>query len=364
CSVKIPKHMENETFYFESNDSDELCNLGPVQAEVVTQTALHAIICASGLVGNLLVMMTYFFYKRSKTMTDVYLFNLAVADLIFVVALPLIIFNEQAGWSLGVVACKLLESAYSINLFCGTLLLACISADRYVAIVHARRSFGSRSRALTYSRLICSTIWVSALVLTLPTLIFTELFEENDPITGTSSRKCQLSFNQAHTAKLMKVLVPGLQMAIGFLLPMLVMIFCYSWIAYTLLRAQTQRHKAIRVIVAVVVAFFVCHLPYNMALLIHTTSLFKERSCEAEQRKLYVLNVSKSVAYLHCCLNPLLYAFVGAKFRSHFMEITSDIWCFSKKYIYSARSTRGGSDLCASGVRSSDVSHNMSSISP
>ncbi|KAF6719456.1 C-C chemokine receptor type 6 [Oryzias melastigma] len=357
--------MENETFNYEStNDSEELCDLGTVQAEAVTQTTLHAIICVFGLIGNLLVMITYFFYKRSKTMTDVYLFNLAVADLIFVIVLPLIILNEQAGWSMGIVACKMLESAYSINLFSSTLLLACISADRYVAIVHARRSFGSRSHALTYSRLICSTIWASALALTLPTLIFTELFEESDPITGTSNMKCQLSFNKPHTAKLMKVLVPGLQMAIGFLVPVLVMGFCYSCIAYSLLRAQrTQRHKAIKVIVAVVVAFLLCHLPYNVTLLIHTMSLFKERSCEVEKTKLYVLNVSKSVAYLHCCLNPILYAFVGVKFRSHFMEISSDIWCFSKKHIYSARSSRGASDLCTSGLKSSDVSHNMSSFS-
>lgn len=347
-----------------ANDSDELCSLSPTPAEVLSQTCIHSIICIFGLIGNILVMITYGFYKRTKTMTDVYLLNVAVADLIFVVALPLIAHNEQNGWSMGTVACKMLRSAYSINLYSGMLLLACISGDRYIAIVQARRSFGSRAYAVKYSRLICSAVWVFALFLTLPTLIYTDLFEEVDLMEQTSTSTCKLSFKDRKTAKLMKVMVPSLQMAVGFLLPLLVMVFCYSCIMCTLLRAHSsQKHKAIRVVWAVVVVFIMCHLPYNVALLIHTMSLFTERSCEVEKTKLTVLAISRSIAYLHCCLNPILYAFIGVKFRNHFRQILSDLWCFGKKYLYSARSSRGTSDICISGLRMSEGSNNMSSFS-
>uniref|UniRef100_A0A3Q3MQA2 Chemokine (C-C motif) receptor 6b n=1 Tax=Mastacembelus armatus TaxID=205130 RepID=A0A3Q3MQA2_9TELE len=344
--------------------SEGLCNLDPNPLEIIIQTYIHAIICVFGLIGNSLVIVTYIFYKKTKTMTDVYLFNVAVADLIFVVALPFIIYNEQNSWLMGRVACKMLRSAYSINLYSGMLLLACIGGDRYVAIVQARRSFGTRSRSLIYSRLICSAVWVVAVALTLPTLIYTEYFEERTVETMTSTVMCQLSFDSYETAKLMKVLVPSLQMAVGFLLPLLVMVFCYSSIMDTLLSAQSsQRNKAVRVVLAVVVVFIVCHLPYNVALLDHTLSLFKERSCNTEKVKLQVLAISRSMAYLHCCLNPILYAFVGVRFRNHFRQIILDLWCFSKKYIYSARSSRTTSDICISGLRSSDVSNKMSSFS-
>ncbi|XP_049917885.1 C-C chemokine receptor type 6 [Epinephelus moara] len=340
-----------------------LCNLDPNPMEVTIQTYIHSIICAFGLIGNALVIVTYTFYKRTKTMTDVYLFNVAVADLIFVVALPFIIYNEQHSWLMGPAACKMLRSAYSINLYSGMLLLACISGDRYVAIVQARRSFGTRSHALIYSRLICSAVWVFAVALTLPTLLYTERFEEQNLGADTVTMMCQLSFSKNETAKLMKVVVPSLQMAIGFLLPLLVMVFCYASIVYTLLRAQSsQRHKAVRVILAVVVVFIVCHLPYNVTLLNHTLSLFKQRSCEAEKMKLQVLAISRSIAYLHCCLNPILYAFIGVKFRSHFRQIMLDFWCFSKKYIYTTRSSRATSDICISGRVSSDGCNNMSSF--
>ncbi|XP_070835721.1 C-C chemokine receptor type 6 [Chaetodon trifascialis] len=343
---------------------DGLCNLDQNPNEVITQTYIHSIICAFGLIGNILVIATYIFYKRTKMMTDVYLFNVAVADLIFVVALPFIIYNEQNSWLMGPVACKMLRSAYCVNLYSGMLLLACISGDRYIAIVQARRFFGARSHTLIYSRLICSVVWVFAVALTLPTLIYTERFEEHSLGTETVSVICQLSFSKNETAKLMKVLVPSLQMAIGFLLPLLVMVFCYSRIMCTLLRAQSsQRHKAIRVVWAVVVVFIMCHLPFNVALLEHTLSLFKERSCETEKTKLQVLAISRSMAYLHCCLNPILYAFIGVKFRSYFRQIMLDLWCFSRKYIYTVRSSWRTSDICIPAHMSPDGSNKMSSFS-
>ncbi|KAF7651454.1 hypothetical protein LDENG_00110830 [Lucifuga dentata] len=340
-----------------------LCDMDPEPLEIIIQTCIHSLICAFGLIGNMLVVVTYVFYKRTKTMTDIYLFNVALADLLFVVALPLIIYNEQHNWVMGLVACKILGSAYSINLYVGMLLLACISSDRYIAIVRARRSFGTRSRSLIYSRLICSAVWVFAIALTIPTLIYTSLFEEQNLRTGTVSVRCELCFSQSETARLIKLLVPSFQMAIGFLLPLLVMVFCYSSIVGTLLQTQSsQRHKAVRVVLVVVAAFILCHLPYNMALLSRTLALFKARECEAEKLKHLVLAISRTVAYLHCCLNPILYAFIGVKFRSHFRQIIVDLWCFGKKYIYSSRSSRGTSIVAVSALKSTNGS-NMSSFS-
>ncbi|XP_019940556.2 C-C chemokine receptor type 6 [Paralichthys olivaceus] len=361
-AVTIPDYGNDTTF--DDYDYDDLCVLDPSPTAVITQTYVHSIICAFGLIGNVLVIVTYIFYKRAKTMTDVYLYNVAMADLIFVVALPFILYNEQHSWFMGPVACKILRSAYSINLYSGMLLLACISGDRYIAIVQARKSFGARSRTLIYSRLICSAVWLFAMALTLPTFIYTQRFEEQNQGTESVTVMCEMYFRKNETAKVMKVTVPSLQMAFGFLMPLVAMVFCYSSIICTLLTAQnSQRNKAVRVVLAVVVVFIACHLPYNVTLLTHTLSLFKERSCEWEKIKLRVLDISRGIAYLHCCLNPILYAFIGSKFRSHFRQIVVDMWCFSKKYIYSARSSRGTSDICVSGLKSSEGSSNMMSFS-
>ena len=120
------------------------------------------------------------------------------------------------------------------------------------------------------------------------------------------------------------------------------------------------------VVLAVVAVFVACHLPYNAALLSHTAGLFSQRGCEVERRKLGVMAVSRSVAYLHCCLNPVLYAFVGVKFRRHFRKILQDTWCLGKRLVQPGRasSTSAATSVYVLGRRSTiSGSQNASSFS-
>lgn len=340
---------EDSSYEDDYNDEAVPCNLtGYNKDEVTIQTYIYSLICALGLVGNVLVLVTYAFYRKAKTMTDIFLVNVALADLLFVVALPLIIYNERYSWSMGTWACKLLRAAYSINVYSSTLLLACISGDRYISIVKATRSVRIQSQARVYSRLICVVIWLLAFILSSPTFIYYQM----------KQNECINIFEIDQTAMLMKILIPSMQMLIGFLLPLMVMIFCYSWTIATLLKAKTfHKHKAVRVVLAVVSVFVLCHLPYNVALLVYISKLFSERLCKEEQLTLMTLSISRSIAYLHCCLNPILYAFIGVKFRSHFIQILQDLRCLGKRYIYSGRSSQQTSDLYVSAMKTV-VEHN------
>lgn len=336
--------------------------------ELVVGPYIHSIICILGFVGNCLVIVTYAFYKRTKSMTDVYLLNVAIADLLFVASLPLIVYNELSSWSMGPVACKLLRSSYSVNLYSGMLLLACISTDRYIAIVQARRSF--RLRSLPYSRLICTIVWAAALLLSFPTFYFYNWYEpshskdafmDEGEDTNQTSRPpayvCEFKFMDNSTAWKTKVAVPSTQLAAGFFLPLLVMVFCYTAIIVTLLKAKNfQRHKAVRVVFAVVAVFIVCHLPYNITLLYETAVMFELQTCEDSDILQMVKTVTQSIAYLHCCLNPVLYAFVGVKFRNHFRRIVQDLWCLGKRYIAPRRFSRVTSEVYVSTRRSVDGS--------
>lgn len=334
--------------------------------EMVVGPYIHSIICILGFVGNCLVIITYALYKRTKSMTDVFLLNVAIADLLFVVSLPLIVYNELSSWSMGSVACKLLRGSYTVNLYSGMLLLACISTDRYIAIVQARRSF--RLRSLAYSRLICAIVWASAFLLSFPTFYFYNwyepshtadvfMLEEENETSSSPQYVCEFKFLDPTTAWKTKVAVPSTQLAVGFFLPLLVMVFCYTAIIVTLLRAKNfQRHKAVRVVLAVVVVFITCHLPYNVALLYDTVNMFENKSCEESDALQVAKTVTQTIAYVHCCLNPLLYAFIGVKFRNHFRRIVQDLWCLGKRYITPRRSSRFTSEIYVSARRSVDGS--------
>ncbi|XP_067097998.1 C-C chemokine receptor type 6a [Osmerus mordax] len=354
------------------NDIEEPCEMiNHHKVERALKPYVHSVICILGFIGNVLVIITYAFYKKSKSMTDVYLLNMAIADLLFVVALPLIIYNEYSDWSMGTDVCKMLRGAYSVNLYSGMLLLACISTDRFIAIVMARRSFRLRSRALLYSRIVCALVWGLAFFLSIPTFLYYEryipshsntsfeihgvfLFNETSEDDSTVSPVCEFRFPDIETADKMKVLIPSTQMAIGFFLPLLIMGFCYTSIIITLLRVRGfQRHKAVRVVLAVVVVFIACHLPYNIALLYDTITMFHLQDCKDVDLLHTIKAVTESVAYLHCCLNPVLYAFVGVKFRNHFRKIVEDLWCLGKKYIQPRRFSRVTSEMYVSSTRRS-----------
>uniref|UniRef100_A0AAR2KYP9 G-protein coupled receptors family 1 profile domain-containing protein n=1 Tax=Pygocentrus nattereri TaxID=42514 RepID=A0AAR2KYP9_PYGNA len=243
-------------------------------------------ICALGLVGNVLVLVPYTFYRKAKTMTDIYLVN-------------------QYSWRMGSWAGKLLTGTYSINLYCSMLLLACINGDRYVAIVKASRSIEIHTKPQIYSRLICSIIWLLAIALSLPTFIFYDRYEEKS-FDGIIEAECVLSLETGTTTNLMRVLVPSTQVTVGFFVPMPVMGFCYCSIVLTLLK-----------------------------------------------------NILLALAYLHCCINPILYAFIGEKFRNHFCQITEDLWCLRKRYFSSVRSSQQTSEP----IHLSDESNHESSSS-
>ncbi|XP_066540911.1 C-C chemokine receptor type 6 isoform X2 [Hoplias malabaricus] len=348
CWLKMDYAFINSSEYtddYSEGDTGMLCDLKHNhEQQMAIQTYVYSLICGLGLMGNILVLITYAFYRKAKTMTDIYLVNVALADLLLVIALPLIIYNEKYSWSMGKWACKLLMGTYSINLYSSMLLLACISGDRYVAIVKASRSIAIRTKAQIYSRTICFIIWLLAIALSMPTFIYYSRYEEH--LDDIADAECGFFFEEHETALWVKILVPSTQVTVGFFIPMLVMGFCYCKILLTLLSARNyQRHKAVRVVLAVVVVFILCHLPYNILTLVHTNNLFKTRDCKEEQRILLALSITKSLAYLHCCLNPILYAFIGVKFRNHFYKIMEDLWCLGKRYFSSARSSQQTSEL-------------------
>ncbi|XP_038618136.1 C-C chemokine receptor type 6 [Tachyglossus aculeatus] len=295
----------------------------------------YSLISVFGLVGNVLVVITFAFYKKVKSMTDVYLFNMAITDILFVLTLPFWAVNHATGsWIFSNFICKLTSGIYAINFNCGMLFLACISMDRYVAIVQATKSlrlraksFKFRMRTLAYSKVICSVIWMFSIIISGATFVFSQRYQMQGKYI------CEPKYQVVSEAITWKLLILGLQLLFGFFIPLLFMIFCYTFIVKALVEAQnSKRRQVIRVIIAVVVTFLVFQVPYNMVLLLNAANLGKlNRTCKSEQQRAYARNITQVLAFLHCCLNPVLYAFIGQNFRNYFVKIMKDLWCVDRK---------------------------------
>ncbi|XP_054050807.1 C-C chemokine receptor type 6 [Rissa tridactyla] len=322
---------------------------------------VYSLIFIIGLVGNIFVVMTFALYERAKSMTDVYLFNMAIADILFVLTLPLwAVYYAADKWIFGDFICKITRGIYAINFSCGMLLLAFISVDRYIAIVQATKSFKLRARTLAYSKLICLAVWVSSILISSSSFLYSESYSFS---INETKEICDHRFDRRSESTMLKSLLLYLQVGFGFFIPFIFMIFCYTFIVKSLEQAQnSKRNKAIRVIVLIVTVFLVCQVPYNIVLLVTAINMGKTgKSCESDKIMAYVKYTTEAIAFLHCCVNPVLYAFIGVKFRSYFVKIMKDLWCMRYKK-YKKRSSRINSDVYHSRQTSEILTDNGSSF--
>ncbi|NXA93751.1 CCR7 protein, partial [Melanocharis versteri] len=286
--------------------------------------AMYSLICFLGLLGNGLVMLTYIYFKRLKTMTDIYLLNLALADILFLLTLPFWATSTATYWLFGSFACKAVYCVCKMSFFSGMLLLLSISIDRYFAIVQAASAHRLRPRMIFISKLTCILIWLLAFILSIPELVHSGVNNSG------SNPHCSIIANDLQT---FNTGIKMSQMVFGFLIPLLVMSFCYFIIIKTLLQARNfERNKAIKVIIAVVIVFIVFQLPYNGVMLAKTISAFNQTSSCEESKKLDVADdVTYTLACFRCCLNPFLYAFIGVKFRTDLFKLLKKLGCLSQE---------------------------------
>ncbi|XP_033471432.1 C-X-C chemokine receptor type 4-like [Epinephelus lanceolatus] len=289
--------------------------------------AVFGIICILGVSGNGLVVFVMGFQKKVKTMTDKYRLHLSVADLLFVITLPFWAVDAASSWYFGGFLCKFVHMIYTLNLYSSVLILAFISLDRYLAVVHATNS--QATRKLLANRVIYVGVWLPAAVLTVPDLVFATtldtgsfsnflIFDETME-TADSRISCQRIYPQ-ETSQNWIVAFNFQHILVGFILPGLVILICYCIIIAKLSRGakgQTLKKKALKTTVILIVCFFTCWLPYCVGIFLNNLIILKviSPSCELEQALSKWISITEALAFFHCCLNPILYAFLGVKFK-------------------------------------------------
>ncbi|KFU85054.1 C-C chemokine receptor type 11 [Chaetura pelagica] len=269
-----------------------------------------------GVAGNSLVVAIYSYCKKPKTKTDVYIMHLAIADLLLLFTLPFWAANAVQGWELGNFMCKLTSSLYTMNFSSSMLFLACISVDRYRA---TSESQGHR-RVGKHCSVTCTCVWLAAIFLSIPELIFNQVRKHND-------RNQCLPVLPMNIETVLKATIQILEIILEFVLPFLVMLVCYSATARAIFRsANAKKSRPFLVLLAVVATFIITQLPYNIVKLWRAIDIIYMliTDCDVSKTLDIALQVTKSIALFHTCLNPLLYAFLGASFKMHIVKIAKN----------------------------------------
>ncbi|KAM9805944.1 C-X-C chemokine receptor type 3-2 [Syngnathus typhle] len=271
------------------------------------------------VVGNVLVLCVIRRYRSSRgggcsfSLTDTFLLHLAISDLLLAFTLPLFATQWAHQWVFGEALCKISGALFSLNRYSGILFLACISFDRYLAIVHAVSSGWKRSTC--QAQVACAIIWAVCLVLGGVDITFKQVGEVKVG-EARSPLLCQVWF-PANAAQ-WQASLQLLSVSLGFGLPLLIMLYCYIRIFRSLCNAtRRQKRKSLRLIVSLVSVFVLCWAPYNGFQLADGLQRLGVVAGGCRFGRIVDMGtvITESVGLSHCALNPLLYGFVGVKFR-------------------------------------------------
>ncbi|NXS47171.1 C5AR1 protein, partial [Balaeniceps rex] len=275
---------------------------------------LYALIFLLGVLGNGAVIWVTGFELR-RTVNGVWFLNLSVADLLCCLALPFLALPlaRDHHWPLGHFACKLVPSLTILNMFASVLLLMAISADRCAMVM--RPVWCQNHRTLVLARGACAAAWFLAALLTLPSFIFrTARYDDFSEKTT-----CVLDYTVVgHHQHLTELVTAITRFICGFLMPFVVITACYSLLlARVHSKGFARSRKAIKLILVVIISFFVCWLPYHIVGLILAStrtrsSLFKG-AAEADP-------IVAGIAYINSCINPIIYVIMGQDFKDKFQR--------------------------------------------
>lgn len=271
--------------------------------------SMFYLVFALGLLGNSTILWMLLKIMRIKTMTDVCLLNLAISDLITVFSLPSWALSITGHLSDSNAICKLMVSSYQLGFYSGIFFVTLMSVDRYLAIVHAVASLGTRT--LRYAIAASLVIWIISLCAALPGAVFHSMIQNTDNTT-----QCDWDISDG-SVKTWKLFLNFSQNTAGLFVSLPVTIYCYIRILLVVRRTKnSKKGRAMKLIFAIVAVFVVFWVPYNIAVFLQTLQdLEIGDSCEREHQITTALSVTETIALTHCCVNPVIYAFVGEKFR-------------------------------------------------
>uniref|UniRef100_A0A8C1LTW1 B2 bradykinin receptor n=1 Tax=Cyprinus carpio TaxID=7962 RepID=A0A8C1LTW1_CYPCA len=295
------------------------------------QPPFLALISILGVLGNSLVLCVFCLQRKPCSVADVYLGNLAAADLIMVLCLPFWTVTIAQGyqWNFSQLLCKVICTAISMNYYCSILFLVLVSVDRYLAL--AKPMNPSRLRCPKWAKRICVVIWMVGFVLSLPNLLFRRVHF----ISFIEVDACYLEY--PHPAWLLQRNITT--NFIGFLFPLTIISLCTFHVVRALKnrglmiqpKVQTER-KAAKLVLTVLAVFLLCWTPFQLVRFLETLDYFKlVLGCLWED----ILQIGNELAtylgYSNSAINPFLYVIVGSHFRKRAQGVFQGILCSRRK---------------------------------
>ncbi|KAM4750170.1 somatostatin-like receptor F_48D10.1 [Anableps anableps] len=267
-----------------------------------------------GLTGNTLAIYVVLRYAKMKTVTNIYILNLAVADELYIIGLPFLTTqNVLSYWPFGSFLCRVVMTADSMNQFTSIFCLTVMSMDRYLAVVHPIRS--TKWRHPRVAKVVSAAVWAVSFIVVLPVVIFSDVQDKFN--------SCNMIWPEPKDVWSTAFII--YTATVGFFGPLLIICLCYLLIVIKVkssgarvgfINRRRSERKVTRMVVVIVVVFVLCWLPFFIINMVNLVVIIPESSVTAG---IYFFAVILS--YANSCANPLLYGFLSDNFKQSFRKV-------------------------------------------
>ncbi|KAJ8248997.1 hypothetical protein GJAV_G00230050 [Gymnothorax javanicus] len=311
----------NDTFVWadsllEMNQTTSESNGGP---EVVIVPVIFGIIFLLGVIGNTLVIIVIGRIKsrRSRSTTNTFILNLSIADLsflLFCVPFQATIYSLPE-WVFGAFFCKFVHYFVMVCMLVSIFTLVAMSVDRYIAVVHAKKSPCIRNKKNAVTG-VC-TIWFLSFIFAVPVAHHQTLISHPE---APNSSFCWEEWPDKVPKHSYKVTI----LIIGYLLPLVLITCCYAKVLFHLhkkmknmsKKSERSKKKTAQTVLLVVAAFLICWMPHHIIAMWVEFGRFPLNDASFAFRIL-----SHCLAYGNSCVNPILYAFLSENFRKACQQV-------------------------------------------
>lgn len=329
-------------------------------------SVIFSIVFVVGLITNVVAIYIFTCSLKLRNETTTYMMNLVVSDLLFVCTLPLRVFYFiNRNWPFGSTLCKVSVSLFYTNMYGSILFLTCISVDRFLAIVYPFRSRALRTKR--NAKIVCIAVWVLVLSGSLPTGFMLDTTSRQQ--TEKNSTFCFENFSSKQWKSHLSKVVIFIE-TVGFIIPLMLNVFCSIMVLQTLRSPQTisqggklNKTKILRMIIVHLSIFCFCFIPYNVNLvfyaLVRTNTL---KGCFAESVVRTIYPIALCIAVSNCCFDPIVYYFTSETIQNSIKRKSQVNRSYDAKFSEALQSESSSNLQCSLRNLKAKVFHNESSV--
>ncbi|KAG8515143.1 Neuropeptide FF receptor 2, partial [Galemys pyrenaicus] len=286
------------------------------------------------MVGNTVVCFIVMRNKHMHTVTNLFILNLAISDLLVgIFCMPITLLdNIIAGWPFGSTMCKISGLVQGISVAASVFTLVAIAVDRFRCVIYPFKP----KLTIKTAFVIIVIIWVLAVAIMSPSAIMLHIQEEKYYRVKLNSQNktspvywCREDWpNQEMRKVYTTVLFANIYLAplslIVIMYGRMGISLCKMTVPHTGKHSQEQWHvakkkqKVIKMLLIVALLFILSWLPlWTLMMLSDYADL---SSNELRIINIYIYPFAHWLAFCNSSVNPIIYGFFNENFRRGFQD--------------------------------------------